>query len=125
MGADGEYFGAAAHQQNLLISDVAQQLVVDEIARTDTLGQIRAARRFLLFGHGRVPPLPRSPRNRRIKNRWIAAEKVPAPRWEKYQITAIVARKVTSPPRYPFYWASSLTQLTYIELCGLFSRIPL
>ena len=60
MGADGEYFAAAAHQQNLLIADVAQQLVVDEIADGDALGQIRAARRRLLLCHGRVPPLARS-----------------------------------------------------------------
>ena len=80
MRADGEYFVATAHQQNLLVADLAQQLTVDEIAEADTLAQIRAARRCLLLGHGRVPPLARPAKNRRrIKNRWIAAEKVPAP----------------------------------------------
>ena len=103
MCADGEYVAAAAHQQNLLVADVAQQLVVLEIAEADALGQIRAARRRrLLLGHGRVPPLARSARNRRrIKNRWIAAEKVPAPD-EKYQFAVIAARKVTSPRPYLF-----------------------
>jgi hypothetical protein len=96
MGADGEYVAAAAHQQNLLVADMAQQLVVLEIAGGDTLGQIRAARRCLLLSHGLIPPLARSAEKRcRIKNRWIAAEKVPAP-GEKYQFTVIAERKVTS-----------------------------
>src|SRR5580704_2905382 len=97
MGADGEYAAAVAHQQNLLVADMAQQLVVLEIAGGDTLGQIRAARRCLLLSHGLIPPLARSAEKRcRIKNRWIAAEKVPAP-CEKYQFTVIAERKVTSP----------------------------
>jgi hypothetical protein len=65
MGADGEYFAATAHQQNVLVAEVAQQLVADKIAEADAFSQIRAALRRLFLGHGRVPPLARSAEKRR------------------------------------------------------------
>ena len=97
MGADGEYVAAAAHQQNFLVADVAQQLVVLEIAESDAFSQIRTARRGLLFSHGDVPPLARSPEKRR-RTRKIDGSRPKRFRRpsEIYQFTVIAERKITS-----------------------------
>ena len=54
MGADREHLGADAHEQHLLVADMADKLAVDEVREGNALGQIRAARRRLLLRHGRV-----------------------------------------------------------------------
>jgi hypothetical protein len=114
MGADGEYFAAAAHQQNFLVADMAQKLVVLDIAEADALGQIRAARRRLLLGHGRVPPLaPSASIRRRIKNRWIAAEKVP-PLRGNYQFGERGGQSHFTAPRYPFNCAVSNSTIAVV-----------
>src|SRR5579863_6683838 len=62
MRGDGEYFGAAAHEQHLLVADMADELAVGEVWERDPLGQVRAARRGLFLRHRRVPLFTQSRR---------------------------------------------------------------
>ena len=65
MGADGEDFAAALHQQHLFVADMAEELAVDEIRERDTLGEVRTLRFILVLiralGHRCAPT--RSPRS--------------------------------------------------------------
>src|ERR1700760_2321017 len=58
MRVDGKNLGAGAREQYLVVADMAEQHVVLEIVRADTLRQIRTCGRTLLFGH--VDVLPRA-----------------------------------------------------------------
>jgi hypothetical protein len=51
MGRHGEDLRPAAHQQDLVVADMAGELSVTEVCERDTLGQIGARRRGLVFGH--------------------------------------------------------------------------
>ena len=51
VGIDRENFGTFADQQNLLVTDMADQLSIPEIARIDALRQVWSNRLSLLLGH--------------------------------------------------------------------------
>jgi hypothetical protein len=51
MSADGENVRPVAHQQNLVIADMTDQLVILERAGIDTLRQIGSVRLRLLLSH--------------------------------------------------------------------------
>src|ERR1700736_6479144 len=56
MRADGEDLVTASHQQHLLVTDMAQELAIDEILDCDTLREVRPARCFSLFRHSAASP---------------------------------------------------------------------
>jgi hypothetical protein len=51
VGIDRENLGTFADQQNLLVTDMADQLSIPEIAGIDTLRQVWSTRLSLLLGH--------------------------------------------------------------------------
>ena len=55
MRVDGENFDAGAHQQDLLVADMAEQGLAGKVTRCDTQGEIRPGRQGLLFSHVRSP----------------------------------------------------------------------
>ena len=52
MRVDGENLRPGAHQQDLLVADMAEQGLAAEFAWCDALREIRPGRRGLLFSHG-------------------------------------------------------------------------
>ncbi len=61
LGIDSEHPGFCAHQQHVLLTDMAEQGLAVEIARRDALGEIRPGRLRLFFSHAHSRLVTRPP----------------------------------------------------------------